>query len=118
MSFHMLVNLFLDTTGPRLSFPSNLPKHTLSSPWFNWTSDETADRFLCSLDGQFNWEICGSGKKGVWQKYNVPDGKHELFVQGTDDLGNTGPKISHTFTVGKLRVQCWRIFSSTAARKF
>ena len=90
-----------DTSGPVLTFAPNLATQSLGSPWFNWTSDETAVRFLCALDDQSNWEFCGSGKTGVWQKYNVPDGKHRLFVQGTDDLGNTGPTIRHTFGVGK-----------------
>jgi hypothetical protein len=99
----VLVNFISDTSGPRLTFGPNLPTHTLSSPWFNWTSDETADRFMCSLDDQSSWEFCGSRKTGAWQRYNLPDGKHELFVRGTDDLENTGPQISHKFTVGKHR---------------
>ncbi|XP_028410633.1 uncharacterized protein LOC114533322 [Dendronephthya gigantea] len=89
----------VDTAGPRLTFSDNLPTHTLSNPWFNWTSDEPADRFQCALDDPTNWELCGNGKTGLWQQYNVPDGPHRFFVRGTDDLGNTGPEISHPFTV-------------------
>ena len=84
-----------------LRFSRNLPKNTLAGPFFNWTSDEQADRFLCSLDDQSNWEFCGSGKLGAWQRYNLPDGNHQFFVQGIDDLGNRGPVISHFFDVGK-----------------
>ena len=91
----------LDTVGPTLSFPRDLPKHTVSRPRFKWTSDEHAERFLCSLDGQSNGEFCGSGKSGGWQRYNVPDGNYQFFVQGIDDLGNKGPEISHFFKVGK-----------------
>lgn len=90
-----------DTKGPRLTFPPNLRTHTLSNPWFNWSSDEPADKFECALDDPTNWELCGNGKSGVWQQYNVPDGDHRFYVRGTDDLGNTGPEISHPFTVGK-----------------
>ena len=91
----------LDTVGPTLSFSRDLPKHTPSSPRLKWTSDELAERFLCSLDGRSNWEVCGSGESGGWQRYNVPDGDYQLFVQGIDDLGNKGPVISHFFKVGK-----------------
>ena len=44
-------------------------------------------KFQCSLDdGRF--ERCGEGVTGQWTGRNIPHGRHNFKVTGTDNIGN------------------------------
>ena len=46
---------------------------------------------------------CGSGRVGRWKSNELGDGPHTFGVYGTDDNGNQGPTIQHTWRIGKLQ---------------
>jgi hypothetical protein len=84
-----------------VTFDSNQPTVTLSTPRFTWTSSEPAN-FECSLDRFRTLEPCGSGITGSWQRYKL-DGDYVLSVRGRDNSGNTGAPARHSFRVGKFK---------------
>ena len=93
---------YLDSTGPRIYFPRDLPVVTKTNPLFTWTSSEPAN-FKCAIEGsQLNYVDCGEGTSGNWSGLNIPDGEYKFLVYGTDKMNNRGPTEEHTFTVGEL----------------
>ena len=94
--------IYLDSVGPKISFLSNQPTSTRSSPTIRWTSSENA-RFKCAIDnGQRQFVDCGEGFSGEWTGTNLPDGVTRFLVYGVDKTNNQGPTSEHQFTVGKL----------------
>ncbi len=95
-----MFTLYLDGTGPKISFPSDLPVQTKNNPSFTWTSSEPAT-FKCAVNGG-QFVDCGNGTNGKWTGFNIPDGPYKLFVYGTDDMNNRGRTEQHKFIVGEL----------------
>ena len=91
---------FVDSTSPKITFPSDQPVLTQHNPKFTWTSSEPA-KFKCAIEGHQNFVDCGEGTSGKLDGNNIPDGNYKLLVYGTDDVNNTGPVAEHTFVVGK-----------------
>ena len=101
----MMYSFHLDATGPRISFPANIPAATKTNPFFTWTSSESAS-FKCAVlveGNQPNYVNCGQGTSGNWTGLNIPDGAYKFLVYGTDDMNNRGPTKEHRFIVGESR---------------
>ena len=69
---------------------------------FTWTSSEYA-KFRCFIDSETQSEPCGSGNGGSWTSNELNDGEHTFGVFGTDEHGNQGPVIRHTWNIGKRK---------------
>lgn len=66
-----------------------------------WKSSEDSE-FECALDDPTEYEACGKGKTGAFQRDDLPDGKHKLYVRGIDEVGNVGQPSVYTVTTGKV----------------
>lgn len=72
-----------------------------------WKSSENAE-FECALDDPTQYEDCGKGNTGGFQKDDLPDGQHKLYVRGKDDVGNVGEPSIYTVATGRERLPCWQ----------
>ena len=89
----------LDTSLPVITFDKPDPKKPEKDLSVTWKSSEDAD-FECALDSPFDYKKCGNGKTGAFQKDDLPDGEHKLYVRGKDDVGNVGKPSVYTVTTG------------------
>ena len=93
---------FLDKVAPVLEFTDNLPNNSnVNVQKIRWTSSETA-KFKCFVDSETNSIPCGSGRRGSWTSPELSDGVHTFKVFGTDENGNVGETIQHTWKIGKM----------------
>lgn len=72
--------------------PSNDP-----SPSFTFFADEPAVTFACKLDDEA-FASCASPRSYT----ALADGEHTFQLRGTDEAGNAGPTVTHTWTIGTV----------------
>ena len=93
-------DIFLDNTAPVLKFTGDLPDNINNNKQrFTWSSSEYA-RFNCYIDTEDQPIKCGSGRRGSWTSNELADGQHTFRVRGTDEYGNEGSVIQHTWDIG------------------
>ena len=67
--------------------------------------------FECALDNPNQYEPCGRGNTGSFQRNDLPDGRHSLYVRGIDDVGNVGLPSVYTVTTGmEMYRYCFNTF--------
>ena len=89
----------LDTSLPVITFDKTDPDTPQKDLRVTWKSSEIAV-FECALDAPTKYEDCGNGKTGVYQKDDLNDGEHKLYVRGRDEIGNVGLPSVYTVTIG------------------
>ncbi len=95
----MLPLFFADTSRPVITFDKPDPTTPQTDLGVTWKSSEDAE-FECALDNPNQYEPCGRGRTGGFQRDNLPDGRHRLYVRGKDDVGNVGLPSVYTITTG------------------
>lgn len=68
-----------------------------SSPSFAYSADESPVTFQCSLDGSAYSACAADG----YQAPSLSEGAHSFSVRATNDIGQTGPVATRTFTVDR-----------------
>lgn len=91
--------VILDTTLPVITFDKADPDTPQKDLSVTWKSSETAS-FECALEAPTQYEACGNGKTGGYQKDDLNDGKHKLYVRGRDEIGNVGQPSVYAVTTG------------------
>ena len=66
---------------------------------FKWTSEEAT--FECALDLKSAATPCGRGTTGQKRLFNLPIGTRVFYVRGTDNAGNVGQFVPHSWSVGE-----------------
>jgi hypothetical protein len=95
------VRLDFDNVAPKVSFPADTVFGPAKSVW--WSSDEgyyEGVDYTCKLDAEVA-KSCGS----AMTVGGLSEGAHTLLVRATDDMGNSGPWATKTFTVDKTPPQ-------------
>jgi large repetitive protein len=88
----------VDGTAPVVSIdsapanPSNDP-----SPTFSFSADEPGITYACRLDDA-TFSSCASPRSYS----GLADGEHTFRVRATDEAGNVGPTVTHTWTIGTV----------------
>lgn len=99
-SSRLLGAFFADTSRPVITFDKPSPRTPQQELSVTWKSSEVAD-FECALEAAVDYEPCGKGRTGSFQRDDLPDGKHKLYVRGTDEVGNVGEPSVYTVITGR-----------------
>ena len=87
-----------DVTGPNTTIDDGPTGPTQdTTPSFEFSAEAGAS-FECSLDSTTNFSNCSSG----FTTGTLGEGSHTFRVRATDEVGNTGPAASQTFTVDTI----------------
>lgn len=84
-----------DTTGPTTTIEEG-PSGTVETDTaiFEFSGSKTVSMFECRLDDE-TWQTCTPPH----ELSGLADGEHTFHVRATDEVGNTGPATSRTWTV-------------------
>ena len=91
----------LDNKYPIVSLREPLPRRSTSeTATFRWRSNEMA-YYKCAVDDPKNFVDCGSGLTGDWTTSRLSNGKHTFYLLAKDEVGNTAPQLSHSWSIGE-----------------
>ena len=117
MSRHNVFLFIPDTEAPNLQFYGGVPGATTSKKQnFRWNATEKANYF-CSIDSETEFKPCSTylATKGSWKSKELADGHHTFRVKGVDDVGNEGPVLEHSWTIGMFILIGMRFFQRIVA---
>lgn len=98
---HIFYVSFSDNKYPSVYLMEPLPRTSSSeTATFRWTSNEVAF-YKCAVDDPNKFVDCGSGLTSDWTTPPLTNGRHTFYLIAKDEVGNTAPRISHSWAIGK-----------------